>query len=544
MANTSLFLFLISLSYNPINTNILPYSFNLSTMEDTTFIILIVSLFTATFIIHKLFRRSNGKKLPPGPSFITSNYLLFTNPLLQFEPVLKNLKAQYGPFFTLSTCLGPAIFISDHSLAHQVLIQNGAVFSDRPKSFPMCNISGSSYGPTWRLFRRNLASEFMHRSRIKSYSWARKWVLQVFFGRLLDHKNEATGMIKVVDHIRYAMFCLLVLICFGEKFEESRINEIAKVQRDMLLKVSSGRFGVFNVFPRLGKMLFRNRWKEFEKLCSDKEDVLIPIIKSRIESDGYEVRNVAYVDTLVNLRLPEEEGGNRNGGKLSYKEMVSMCSEFFNSGTDTTSTALQWIMANLVKYPHIQRKLYDEIVGVVGAPPPPPASGVEPEAVINEEDIEKMVYLKAVVLEGLRRHPPVHFVLPHRVMKEVEVQGYRIPQGASINFMVGEMGLDTKVWEDPMEFKPERFLVNDGVFDVSGSKGVKMMPFGVGRRMCPGYDLALFHLQYFVANSIWYFGWIVPDGYDVDLSEEVELTVVMKNPLRTQISSRAEKQTT
>ncbi|KAM0047898.1 putative cytochrome P450 [Helianthus debilis subsp. tardiflorus] len=123
--------------------------------------------------------------------------------------------------------------------------------------------------------------------------------------------------------------------------------------------------------------------------------------------------------------------------------------------------------------------------------------------VINEEDLQKMPYLKAVVLEGLRRHPPAHFVLPHRVMKEVEVQGYMIPQGATINFMVGAMGLDPKVWDEPMEFKPERFLVNDGVFDVSGSKGIKMMPFGAGRRICPGSDLALLHLKYFVAKLIW-----------------------------------------
>ncbi|KAI3671917.1 hypothetical protein L1987_87114 [Smallanthus sonchifolius] len=382
-------------------------------MEIRSFVI-VVSLFTV-LIGYILFRRSNGKKLPPGPSFLSSNFLLLTNPRLQLEPVLINLKARYSPFFTLSTCFGPAIFVANHSLAHQVLVKKGAIFSDRPKSFPMRNISSASYGPTWRLFHRNLASEFMHPSRIKSYSWARQWVLQVFFGRLQD-QHDVSG-ITVVDHIGYAMFY-------------------------------------------------------------------------------------------------------------------------------TTSTALQWIMANLVKYPHIQRKLYEEIVGVVGPPPPPPQPGVGLESVINEEDIKKMPYLKAVVLEGLRRHPPFHFVLPHRVMKEVEVEGYMIPEGATINFMVGEMGLDPKVWDDPMEFKPERFLVNDGVFDMSGSKGIKMMPFGAGRRICPGYDMALFHLEYFVANSIWYFDWTVPDGYDVDFSEEVELTVVMKNPLRAQISSREEKGTT
>nr|GEX37943.1 cytochrome P450 89A2-like [Tanacetum cinerariifolium] len=212
---------------------------------------------------------------------------------------------------------------------------------------------------------------------------------------------------------------------------------------------------------------------------------------------------------------------------------------------DTTTNALQWIMANILKHPHIQSKLYNEIISVVGRPPNIPKKGVELEAVINQEDLQKMPYLKAVVLEGLRRHPPGHFVLPHKVTKDVEIKGYVIPQGATVNFMVAEMGMDPKVWDDPMEFKPERFMSNDGsnsVFDISGSKGIKMMPFGAGRRICPGSDLALLHLEYFVANLIWYFDWSVPDGYCVDLSEKIEFTVVMMNPLQAQISLRAEIQ--
>ncbi|GJV61743.1 cytochrome P450 89A2-like protein [Tanacetum coccineum] len=408
----------------------------------------------------------------------------------------------------------------------------------------MCNISTSSYGPTWRLLRRNLASEIMHPYRIKSYSWARKWVLGNLIDKLHEQRHEADG-IKVVDHFQYAMFSLLLLMCFGEKFDEGRINEIAKAQRYMLLV--SGRFRVLAMYPRLGKILFRNRWKEFEKLSGDKERLLLPIIKSRVESDNSDKEIVAYVDTLVNLQLPEDEGNNGNGGKLTDKEMVSMCSEFLNAGTDTTTNALQWIMANILKHPHIQSKLYDEIISVVGRPPNIPKKGVDLEAVINQEDLQKMPYLKAVVLEGLRRHPPGHFVLPHKVRKDVEVQGYTIPQGATVNFMVAEMGMDPKVWDDPMEFKPERFMSNDGsnsVFDISGSKGIMMMPFGAGRRICPGSDLGLLHLEYFVANLIWYFDWSVPDGYCVDLSEKIEFTVVMKNPLQAQISLRAEMLTT
>ncbi|KAM0047900.1 putative cytochrome P450 [Helianthus debilis subsp. tardiflorus] len=514
-------------------------------MMETWFII-IVSLCTAALIRSIIFHRRHHNKLPPGPSLIHTCFLLLTNPPLKFEPVLINLKARYGPLFTLSYGFGPNIFVGNHTLAHQILVQKGAVFSDRPNSLFTRTISTCSYGTTWRILRRNLASEIMHPTRISSYSWARKWVLEVLIDRLQE-SQESEG-IKVIDHFQYAMFCLLVFMCFGEKFDESKINEIAKVHRDLLLSFASGRFSVLTLFPKLGKVVFRNRWKELEKLRSDRDEVVIRLIRARIGWDNCEAqlgkeKIVAYVDTLVHLQFPEEEG---KGERLSHKEMATICSEFLNAGTDTTSTALQWIMANLVKHPRIQSKLYGEIVAVVGPPPLPPQKGVElePESVINEEDLLKMPYLKAVVLEGLRRHPPGHLVLPHQVMKEVEVQSYTIPQGATINFMVGEMGLDPKVWDDPLEFKPERFLVNDGAFDITGSKGIKMMPFGAGRRICPGSDLALLHLEYFVANLIWYFHWTVPHGCQVDLSEKAEFTVVMKNPLRAQISSRAQERTT
>ncbi|CAH9121315.1 unnamed protein product [Cuscuta epithymum] len=172
-------------------------------------------------------------------------------------------------------------------------------------------------------------------------------------------------------------------------------------------------------------------------------------------------------------------------------------------------------MANLVKHHSIQEKLYREISSVMG-PPPGKIPDNDGLSVVGEEDLTGMQYLKAVVLEGLRRHPPGHFVLPHAVSAEAELGGYTIPKNATINFMVGEMGLDPNVWDDPMEFKPERFLNTAGnkdeMFDLTGSREIKMMPFGSGRRMCPGWGLAILHLEYFVANLVWHFEWKEDEG--------------------------------
>ena len=233
---------------------------------------------------------------------------------------------------------------------------------------------------------------------------------------------------------------------------------------------------------------------------------------------------MSYVDTLLDFELPEQKR------KLFEEKMFSLCQEFLLAGTYTTSTALEWIMANMVKYPQIQERLLVEMKGVVG----------DGEKEVNEEDLNKMPYLKAVVLEGLRRRPPAHFVIPHVVTEDVVLDGYLVPKKGTLNFMVAEMGRDPKVWEDPMAFKPERFLNGGGggVFDITGSRKIKMMPFGAGRRMCPASGLAILHLEYFVANLVWNFEWKAVEGDEVDFSEQLVFTVVLKNPLKVHLSPR------
>ncbi|XP_073046720.1 cytochrome P450 89A2-like [Primulina eburnea] len=504
--------------------------------------LIFVSLCIAA-IVRFLFNPSK-KKLPPGPPSLPliGNLIWLRRSVFELESVLRRLKTRYGPLITVTIGPRKLIFVASHSLAHSALIQQGAVFSDRPPPLSTSkilnrtqkSINSAAYGSTWRLLRRNLTYEILNPTRVKCYSSSRRWVLSILINRLLD-ASKSESSTKVIDHFQYAMFCLLALMCFGDKLQETQIKEIESVQRGLLLGFR--RFYVLNLLPRLGKILFRKRWKEFIRLRLEQENVFVPLIRSRFQAKHQHRESnqqeddealLAYVDTLVDLQLPEE---NR---KLDESEMVSLCSEFLAAGTDTTATALEWIMANLVKYPHIQAKLHNEIISVVGD------SRSSQQKMIEEEDSQKMPYLKAVVLEALRRHPPSHLVLPHKVTHDVELEGYLIPRSATVNFLVAEMGWDPKVWEDPMEFKPERFLPTSSgeAFDITGSREIKMMPFGAGRRICPGSALALLHLEYFVANLIWNFKWIPVEGDDVDLSEKQEFTTVMENRLCARIFPR------
>lgn len=315
-------------------------------------------------------------------------------------------------------------------------------------------------------------------------------------------------------------------MCFGTDLGEKKIREIEKAQRSFLLALY--RFQVLDLWPRVTKILLPGRWRELLQKKDYQEEIIIPLIQARKEAKNVNKNHfLPYLDSLLELELQKENGNVKK--KLTDSEIVVLCSEFLNAGVDTTSTALQWIMANLVKYPHVQTRVFEEIQGIFGSE----------TKEIREEDLEKLPYSKAVILEGLRRHPPGHQLLPHAVIDDAELGGYLVPKNATLHFMVPAIGRDPQVWENPMEFNPERFLGKEGVgFDIKSGEEIKMMPFGAGRRMCPGHNLGMLHLQYFVVNLVWSFEWKAVNGGEIDLSEKPEFTTVMKYPLVAQISPR------
>ncbi|XP_048530459.1 cytochrome P450 89A2-like [Triticum urartu] len=498
-------------------------------------------------------KAKNGSRIPPGPLALPllGSLLWLRHSSADVEPLLRRLMARHGPVVSLRVGSRLSIFVADRRVAHAALVGRGAALADRPAvTRGLLGETGNTvaracYGPAWRLLRRNLVSETLHPSRVRLFAPARAWVRRVLADKLLRESGSSPGVeaaprgVMVMEAFRYAMFCLLVLMCFGERLDEAAVRAVGAAQRDWLLYVAR-KTSVFAFWPAVTKHLFRGRLKTGLALRRRQKELFLPLIDARRERKKQIDRGAgvalptaettfehSYVDTLLDVKLPEEEAGRA----LTDDEMVILCSEFLIAGTDTTATGLQWIMAELVKNPAIQEKLYNGISTTTG--------GDQEE--VSEEDIHKMPYLKAVVLEGLRRHPPAHFVLPHKAMEDMEIDGYLIPKGATVNFMVAEMGRDEREWEKPMEFVPERFLPGgdgEGV-DVAGSREIRMMPFGVGRRICAGLGVAMLHLEYFVANLVNEFEWREVPGDEVDFAEKPEFTVVMAKPLCARLVPRS-----
>ncbi|KAJ3672544.1 hypothetical protein LUZ60_007265 [Juncus effusus] len=500
------------------------------------FFLSLALILTLSHLLSKYIHRSKRdlSNLPPGPSSLIFFAKLIWQKKRLFvdtEP-LRQLSEKYGPIISLRIGALPFVFILDRQIAHQALIQMGGVFSDRPRQRePLLmftnnqhTISSSNYGPYWRLLRRNMALEIMQPSRMKRFAPARSWALQILLDDLRAQSETNGGIVITMESFKYAVFCLLVFMCFGEKLDKASIKEIHETQHSVLTALVD--FPFFAVFPKITKRIFQKKWQKLVSVQDKQREIFLRLIRDHEEQKD---SLVSYADTLLNLRIPEESGKDY---PLTNGDIVALCSEFLNGGTDTTATAVEWIMAELVKRPDVQTRLYDEIRTLI-------KDREEDEEFITEEELKSLPYLKAVVMEGLRRHPPGHVVLPHTVTEDTKLEGYLIPKGSSINFMVAEMAWDEKEWEDPLEFKPERFLEGKTEkVDITGTKEIKMMPFGVGRRMCPGYSLALLHLECFVGNLVREFEWKPVEGEEIDMSEKFDFTVAMKNPLRAVIVPR------
>lgn len=151
--------------------------------------------------------------------------------------------------------------------------------------------------------------------------------------------------------------------------------------------------------------------------------------------------------------------------------------DMFVAGTDTTSATLEWTMTELARHPRIMKKTQDEVRRIVGN-----------KGKVEEDDLPQLHYLKAVIKETLRLHPPVPLLVPRESMEKCILDNYEIPAKTRILINTYAIGRDPETWDKPLEYNPERFVGTE--IDIKG-QDFELLPFGGGRRGCPGYTFAL-----------------------------------------------------
>lgn len=181
-------------------------------------------------------------------------------------------------------------------------------------------------------------------------------------------------------------------------------------------------------------------------------------------------------------------------------------------------------MAELLRKPDKLSRVREEIRDVINE-----------KGQVDESDIESLLYLQAVVKETLRLHPPAPFLLPHKAISDMEINGYLVPKDAEILTNVWASGRDPAIWTDAEEFMPERFLIGKHDHTDFRGKHFELIPFGSGRRSCPGFPLAYRMVHRMVATFAGNFEWKLDEGMkpeELDMEEKTALTLQKAIPLK------------
>ncbi|CAL9220297.1 unnamed protein product, partial [Arabidopsis halleri] len=385
------------LSFSPTFFNISPSLF---------YTILISSL--VLLILTRRSSKSKRVKLPPGPPGwpVVGNLFQFARSGKQFYEYVDDVRKKYGPIYTLRMGSRTMIIISDSALVHDVLIQRGPMFATRPTENPTRTIfssntftvNASAYGPVWRSLRKNMVQNMLSSIRFREFGSLRQSAMDKLVERIKSEAKDNDGLVWVLRNARFAAFCILLEMCFGIEMDEESILNMDQVMKKVLITLNPR---LDDYLPILAPFYSKERARAIE-VRREQVDFIVKFIERRrraIQNPGTDkmASSFSYLDTLFDLKT---EGRKTTP---SNEELVSLCSEFLNGGTDTTGTAIEWGIAQLIVNPEIQSRLYDEIKSTVG------------DREVEEKDVDKMVFLQAVVKEILRKHPPTYFTLTHSV---------------------------------------------------------------------------------------------------------------------------------
>nr|XP_016438025.1 PREDICTED: cytochrome P450 77A2 [Nicotiana tabacum] len=510
-------------------------SFSTSSLSPYYHLIFTALAFALSSLIFLFSKKNKSKKLnlPPGPPGwpIVGNLFQVARSGKPFFQYVRDLRPKYGSIFTLKMGTRTMIIISSADLVHEALVQKGQVFASRPRENPTrtvfsCDkftVNAAVYGPVWRSLRKNMVQNGLSSMKLKEFRNVRVTAMDKMIEKVQVEAKANNGVVWVLKNARFAVFCILLAMCFGVEMDEQTIETIDEMMKTVLIVLD----------PRLDDYLpilspfFSKQRKRAMNVRKQQIETIVPFIEKRRKilsnpDSDKTAASFSYLDTLFDLKV---EGRN---SAPTNPELVTLCSEFLNGGTDTTATAIEWAIARIIENPSIQSRLYEEIKNTVGD-----------NKKVDEKDIEKMPYLNAVVKELLRKHPPTYFSLTHAVIEPAKLGGYDIPTDANVEIFLPGISDDPKLWSEPEKFNPDRFFLGKEEADITGVTGVKMIPFGMGRRICPGLNMATVHVSLMLARLVQEFEWSVyPENTKVDFSEKLEFTVVMKNTLRAKIKPR------
>ncbi|CAI0554869.1 unnamed protein product [Linum tenue] len=486
-------------------------------------ILIVVSLLASLPLLYSLLYRLRFK-LPPGP-----RPLPVVGNLYDIKPVRFRCFAEwadrYGPVISVWFGSTLNVVVSSTALAKEVLKEHDQQLADRHRSRSAAKFSRdgqdliwADYGPHYVKVRKVCTLELFTPKRLEGLRPIREdevtaMVESVY--RDCSDSGSAEKSLQVKKYLGAVAFNNITRLAFGKRFVDSEgvmdaqgLEFKAIVSNGLKLGASLSMAEHIEwlrwMFP-LEEGAFAQHGARRDRLT---QAIMEEHTEARKKSGDTKQH---FVDALLTLKEKYD---------LSEDTIIGLLWDMITAGMDTTAISSEWAMAEIIKHPRVQQKLHEEMDRVIGF-----------ERVMIESDFSSLHYLQCVVKESLRLHPPTPLMLPHRSNANVKISGYDVPKGSNVHVNVWAVARDPAVWKDPLEFRPERFMEED--VDMKGHD-FRLLPFGAGRRVCPGAQLGINLVTSMLGHLLHHFQWSPPEGVkpeEIDMSENPGLVTYMRTPV-------------
>ncbi|KAG6397221.1 hypothetical protein SASPL_143387 [Salvia splendens] len=532
--------------------------------------LLIASALVVATSLYILFRKFISKlsptshPLPPGPRGFP---VVGALPLLGDMPhvALAKMAKTYGPIMYLKMGTASMVVASTPDSAQAFLKIHDANFLNRPvnagatiMAYNAQDMVFAPYGPRWRLVRK-LSSLHMLGSKALE-EWADVRASEV--GHMLAAMQEASRAGEAVgmpEMLVYATANMIGQVISSRRVFVTKGKEMNEFKEMVVeLMTTAGYFNIGDFIPWLAWMDLQGIERGMKKLHKKWDHLLSKMLDDRLKSTYKSNDKPDLLDSLL-ANHDDETKADGEDCKLTttnIKALILVCyldcfilnpefdpihkyNEFnlqfcmhmqnlFVAGTDTSSSTIEWALAEMIKNPSIQKRAHQEMDRVIGR-----------ERRLLESDISNLPYLKAICKEAYRKHPSTPLNLPRISTDACVVDGYHIPKNTTLSVNIWAIGRDPDVWENPLDFNPDRFL-SGGLQGIEpGGNHFELIPFGAGRRICAGSRMGIVIVEYLLATLMHSFEWDLPAGSaEMDMEEVFGLALQKAVPLTARLTPR------
>ncbi|KAJ8650060.1 hypothetical protein MRB53_003083 [Persea americana] len=491
-------------------------------MEELGRVVLILSAMTL-FISWLLLTVTKGSRLgasplPPGPRGLP---IIGSLPFLKRDlpPYFTELSNVYGPIMKIRLGSRLCIVLGSSSAAKEVFRDHGITFANRdPPVVALAASHGGKdlmwapYGLQWRMLRKVCAHQLMSNNSLEACLPLRRREVRKMVANIYAKTGE---IINIGEQVYATIFNVIASMLWGNTVKGEEFTCTSVDFRHVLEEMAEiyGKPDVSDLFPILARFDIQGLAQRMKRLVLWVDRILDAIIDQR-QREGSNKESKDFLQFLLQI---VEQGDPKT--PLTTTHIKALFMDLILAGTDTTWTTSEWAMAEMMHHPAVMRKAQEELEQVVGM-----------NNTVEESHLPKLKYLDAVVKEVLRLHPVTPLMLPRSPSQSCTIGGYMVPKGTRIFINVWAVQRDPDSWENPLEFRPERFLEETGKHDYKGND-YRYIPFGSGRRLCVGLPIAERMLMYVLATFLHSFEWNLPEKTMLNLEGKFGIVLKKAEPL-------------